>query len=114
MTNERTYEFEPAVRFRFLDLSTDQAADLASAIPGSRVGTHHKTGASVGSVELDSPDTIHRIVRFAEKHAVPNEQCDVFVSIFTENDTEIWDVPRVVNQLLKEFDCQLVFSFTSA
>ncbi len=114
MTSERTYEFEPSVLFRFLDLNAEQAKDLVSAIPGSRMGKHHKTGAAVGCVTLGSADMVQPILSFIEKHTVPSEQCDVFVSIFTENDTELWDVPRVVNQLIKAVDCQLVFSFTSA
>jgi hypothetical protein len=53
------------------------------------------------------------ILRFAEKHMIAKEKCDVFVSIVSENDTEIWNVPQVVNLLLREFDCQLVVSFTT-
>lgn len=113
MTDERSYDVKTTVLFRFLSLDPAQAKELLAAFPGCRIGKHHKTGEAVGCVRLDSVDTIPAIVAFMTKHAVPEKQCDVFLSVFTESDTELWDVPRVVNRLLQSVDCQMVFSFTA-
>ena len=100
------------VSFRFLALTPQQGRDLMAAIPGTRLGRHFKTKKVVGCISVTSRTKIDQIAGFQRTHGVKQSDCDVFVSISTHRDTEIVDVPRIVNRIIKKVNCQVVFSFT--
>jgi hypothetical protein len=101
------------VIFRFLALTPKQAKDLKAAFPSCELGRHFKTGRLVGCIALNSRSKIDPVVSFKTAHEVKAKDCDVFVSLLTDNDTGIINVPDVVNRLIREIDCRIVFSFTS-
>lgn len=100
------------VSFRFLALTPKQGQDLKTAIPGSELAQHFKTRKVVGCVPLNGRTRIEPIICFAEAHGLKSKECDIFVSVSTDRDTLLVDVPRIVNQIIKAMDCQVVFSFT--
>jgi hypothetical protein len=102
------------VSFRFLTLTPKQGLDLKASIPGSELGRHFKSKKLVGCVPLTGRTRIVSIIDFAEAHGLKPKDCDIFVSVSTEKDTLIVDVPRIVNQMIRRMDCQVVFSFTCA
>ena len=102
------------ISFRFLTLTPKQGQDLKASIPGSELGRHFKTKKVVGCVPLTGRTRIESIIDFAAAHGLKPEDCDIFVSVTTDRDTLIVDVPRIVNKIISEMDCQVVFSFTCA
>ncbi|VAW79570.1 hypothetical protein MNBD_GAMMA15-1281 [hydrothermal vent metagenome] len=111
MSNHRDYHFKDTVSFRFLALTAVQAEDLVNEVDLSKYRAHFSDPCFVGRIPL-SKDTMGEIVAFFKKHQIIEESCDIFLSISTGSDTEIWDVPNIVNQMLKNIDCPLTFSFT--
>ena len=98
--------------FRFLGLSDDQADELSSIIEAAEFGQHHATGKTVGFIELSDSSKIEVIREFAVRHKFESTDCDIFISIASEKRDEIWRAPRAVNNMLKQFDCPIVFSYT--
>ena len=102
------------VSFRFLTLTPKQGQILKDSIPGSELGRHFKTKKVVGCVPLTGGTKIESIIDFAADHGLKPKDCDIFVSVSTDRDTLILDVPRIANQIIKKMDCQMVFSLTCA
>src|SRR5262245_21824816 len=100
--------------FRYLNLSDSQAAELKVLIPAAKFGIHHQTGKNVGSILLDDPAPVMTIEQFRRKHAIAVTDCDVFVSIYSDRNDEIWRAPKTVNYIINVVNCPIVFSFTSA
>ena len=100
------------ISFRFLALTPKQGQYLADAFPASELGGHFKTGKVVGCVPLNSRTKVDSIIAFAAKYGLKPKACDIFVSVSTDSDTQIVDVPKIVNRIIKDFDCQMTFSFT--
>ena len=98
--------------FRFLNLSENQTKELSALIPDVEFGEHYKTKENVGCIILDNSKYIEQIGVFAKQHSFKPTECDIFVSIASENRDEVWRAPRVVNNMLKIFDCPIVFSYT--
>ena len=98
--------------FRFLNLSDIQAKELADLIPNVEIGEHFETKNNVGCINLDRSTSIEEIGVFAKQHEFKPTDCDIFISIASENQDEIWRAPKAVNNMLKIFDCPIVFSYT--
>ncbi len=112
-SNPKNYNFSTIVGFRFLSLTAEQADNLKQIISDCEIDNHFENGCKCGCISLDSIEKLDLIVQFKNEHCISNDECDIFLSIATENDTEIWDVPSIVNDAIKRIDCKLVFSFTS-
>ena len=100
------------ISFRFLALTPKQGQSLTAAIPKSELGRHFKTGKVVGCVPLNNRTKAESIIAFASTHGLKSKMCDILVSVSTDRDTLILDVPNIVNQIIKALDCQMTFSFT--
>jgi hypothetical protein len=98
--------------FRFLGLNDAQANELARLIPSTEFGTHHKTGKTVGSIELVDSKHIIIIDEFRLSHSFKPIDCDVFVSIASEKRDEVWRAPKAVNHVINIVNCPIVFSYT--
>ena len=98
--------------FRFLDLSETQAKELANLIPIVKFGEHYETKNNVGCVKLANSEYLEKIGAFAIRHKFMPTDCDIFISIASENHDEVWRAPKAVNNMLKIFDCPIVFSYT--
>ena len=102
------------VAFRFLALTPQLGKELQRNIPTSTLSRHFKTKKVVGCIPVTCRTKIKQIAEFQRTHSVALADCDVFVSVSTDRDTEIVDVPKIVNRIIKEIDCRVVFSFTCA
>lgn len=100
--------------FRYLNLTESQAAELKVLIPATQFGAHHQTRRTVGSILLDDASLVMTIEQFRRKHAIAVTDCDVFVSIYSDRNDEIWRAPKTVNYIVNVVNCPIVFSFTSA
>ena len=115
MTEElQTRKVNGSASFRYLDLSDEQAAELKVLIPATQFGRHHQTGRNVGSIPLEDSSLVMTIEQFRREHAIKVTDCDVFISIYSERNDEIWRAPKTVNYIVNVVNCPIVFSFTSA
>ncbi|WP_462157746.1 hypothetical protein [Pseudoalteromonas sp. GB56] len=99
------------ISFRFLNLNKLQAYTLAKEVSGATYKMPRNKNYYVGCIPL-TEDTIHEINDFYVRQMVDISECDIFVSIVSEFDSNIVDVPAVVNHMLKYIDCKLTYSFT--
>ena len=65
----------------------------------------------VAVVDLKEGLDYRAIERFMREH-VQGVDCDVFVSVSTESDNEIVDVPAYVVDFIRKINSRLTFSFT--
>jgi len=98
--------------FRFLALNEVQANELARLIPSTNFGTHHETGKTVGSIELVDSMHVITIDGFRRSHSFRATDCDVFISIASDNRDEVWRAPKAVNYVVNIVNCPIVFSYT--
>ncbi|HKS57696.1 MAG TPA: hypothetical protein VJS12_20530 [Steroidobacteraceae bacterium] len=54
------------------------------------------------------------IEQFRREHSIKVTGCDVFISIYSDRNDEIWRAPKTVNYIVNVVNCPIVFSFTSA
>jgi hypothetical protein len=111
MSGYRDYEFSESTCFRFLCLTDAQAAELSKGISGAECRKSKDNSFNVGVVELRE-EVIGLIINFYRLHGVARNDCDIFLSLTTESDSEIWEAPTLVNEILRSVDCRLTFSFT--
>ena len=107
----RDYHFKTKVAFRFLELTELQGKRLLRDIKPAKVNEHYEKPCSVGSIEL-TEQNLSEIVSFYEQEKIDIKLCDIFVSICSESDSEIWEIPTLVNDILKNINCKLTYSFT--
>jgi len=101
---------EIEIDFRLLNLNKLQAYTLEREIIGSSYRKHQKSDSYVGCVPL-SNSSIDDINDFYIRQMLDSSACDIFISVVSESDSNIVDVPEVVNRMLKYIDCKLTFSF---
>jgi hypothetical protein len=114
MTDEPHRKVNGSASFRYLNLTDSEAAELKILIPTAEFGRHHQTGQNVGSILLEDPSLVMTIEQFRRKHSIKVTDCDVFISIYSERNDEIWRAPKTVNYIVNIVNCPIVFSFTSA
>ena len=102
---------EVRLNFRFLSLNKLQAITLERDIIGSSYKKHHENDSYVGSVAL-TKSSIDDINDFYVRQMIDVIECDLFVSVVSESDSNIVGVPVVVNSMLKYIDCKLTYSFS--
>ncbi len=110
---DRDYDFETMVSFRFLSLSEEKSKILKSLIPHAIVADHFKNKYKVANIDINDISVIEKIDNAFRELECSLEECDIFLSITTESDSEIWEIPEIVNSLLMKINCRMVFSFTS-
>jgi hypothetical protein len=99
--------------FRFLALSADQAARCAAQFGYDRPPRANVQGTGYCvPIELVDESVSDRIRKFLTEETIDASNCDVFLSILTEYDTRIYDVPCLVTKLIRECECKLTVSFT--
>ncbi len=99
------------ISFRFLHLNKLQAYTLVRDIPESTHKLPKDKDSYVGCVPLTAMN-IDDINDFYVRQRIDVSDCDIFVAVVSESDTNIIDVSPVVNRMLKYIDCQLTYSFT--
>ena len=98
------------ISFRFLNLNKLQAYTLGREVPDSSYREHSEEGCYVGFVLLTKLN-IDDINDFYVRQMVEIDDCDIFVAVESELNTNTVDVPPVVNRMLKYIDCKLTYSF---
>ena len=111
MSNHRDYHFKSWVKFRLLELTEELAKRFVEEVSQSKYALNFKKTNFVGVVPLNDK-TMPELLMFYKKYNIDAETCDIFMSISTGNDTEVWSAPKIVNRLLKHIDCEITFSFT--
>jgi hypothetical protein len=100
---------EPNIRF--LSLNKLQAFTLEREVFGASQKKHFKNDCYVGCVVLKD-DNLEDIANFFIRQQLKVEECDLFISVCSHLDSNIVDVPNIVNRMLKFIDCRLTFSYT--
>lgn len=99
------------ISFRFNRLDNMQAFTLEREIFGSSREDHLENNCYVVYVPL-TDNNFDDINDYYVRQQIKIEECDVFVSVSSDSATNIFDIPVIVNRMLKYIDCKLTFSFT--
>jgi hypothetical protein len=102
---------ETLISFRFNRLDKMQAFTLEREILGSLREDHVENNYYVVSVPLTDKN-FDDINDYYVRQRVEIEECDIFVSVSSNTGTNIFEIPLLVNRMLKYIDCKLTFSFT--
>ncbi len=102
---------ELEVTVRLLSLSKFQGIVLTKDIDGATCSKHVKNDSYVGCIPLNE-STQHDILNFIERQKIDLQDTDIFLSAASENYSEILDIPKQVNSMLKLADFKLTMSFT--
>lgn len=97
---------EARVSFRFTHLNKLQAFTLVREVIGAWYEESLPSNSYVGLVAL-TEDNLDDINDFYVRQRVDVSQCDIFVSVSSEQATQEVLLPRVVNRMLKYIDCRL-------
>lgn len=108
MKNSNT---EAEISFRFNRLDKMQAFTLEREIVGSLRNDHIEDHYYVVCVPL-TDNNFDDINDYYVRQRVEIEDCDIFVSVASNSGTNFYDIPVIVNRMLKYIDCKLTFSFT--
>ncbi|MFT5852369.1 MAG: hypothetical protein ACI87J_002345 [Colwellia sp.] len=99
------------ISFRFNRLDKMQAFTLEREIFGSSREDHLENNCYVVYVPL-TDNNFDDINDYYVRQRIKIEECDVFVSVCSDSGTNTFDIPAIVNRMLKYIDCKLTFSFT--
>ena len=108
MTKSNT---EAEISFRFNRLDKMQAFTLEREIVGSKRKDHIEDHYHVVCVPLTDM-SFDDINDYYVRQRVDIEDCDILVSGASDSVTNVYDIPVIVNRMLKYIDCKLTFSFT--
>ena len=94
-----------------LNLDKFQASTLTREVVGATYHNHPENSCFVGSVCLnESLGNLDDLNIFYVRQQIPIQNCDILISITSENDVKTIKTPMFVNKVLKHIDCQLTFS----
>jgi len=102
---------EAEISFRFNNLDKMQALTLEREILGSLRDKHVENNCYVVYVPL-TVNNFDDINDYYVRQRVDIEDCDIFVSVSSGSGTNTFNIPEIVNRMLKYIDCKLSFSFT--
>ncbi len=99
------------VSFRFLSLSRKQALELERKFRFADFGKHFKTGESTASLNLEYID-LEAVCSFLGETEIEVGATDIFISLVSEHDSRIVDVPSCVHEAIRTIGSKLVLSYT--
>ena len=99
------------ISFRFNRLDKMQAFTLEREILGSLRIDNIESNFYTVFVPL-SDNNLDDINDYYVRQRIEIENCDIFVSVCSDAGTKSFDIPVIVNRMLKYIDCKLTFSFT--
>jgi hypothetical protein len=102
---------EAEISFRFLRLDKLQAYTLEREIFGASHNKQSNNHDYCGYAPL-TKQNLDDINDYFVRQRIEIEQCDIFISVNSPLETNIIDIPAIVNRMLKYIDCKLTFSFT--
>ena len=99
--------------YRLLALTSDQIRELSESSPGVRVRPHwRRPNLFVATIPLRDEKDCDLARQVATVLCPEHIDHDVFVSITTESDTIIVDVPGFILTFVSEIGCGISFSCT--
>ncbi|WJG07712.1 hypothetical protein [Aliiglaciecola sp. LCG003] len=101
------------VSFRFLNLDKFQALTLSREVNDATYETHAQKDCFIGRILLKEQN-LDDINHFFIRQKVDIQDCDIFICAQSQSHSNTFNAPRIVNQILKDIDCKLTFSVTSA
>lgn len=99
------------ISFRFNRLDKMQAFTLEREILGATRESHVENNNYIVCVPL-SNNNLDDINDYYVRQRVEIDDCDINISVRSDSPTDIFEIPNIVNRMLKYIDCQLTFSFT--
>ena len=100
------------VYFRFNNLNRLQAYTLEREVLNAKFESCGNETQFIGLVLL-SNENLDDINDYYVRQRIQIEQCDICISINVLSDSEIFEVPKIVNRMLKYIDCKLSISANS-
>ena len=104
-------DVELKVSFRFLSLSHAQASELQTSFSAADFGKHFKSGELTAALDLGCVD-LGALSKFIRANAIEVDATDIFISLVSEHDSHIVDVPPCVHAAIREIGSKLVISYT--
>lgn len=102
------------VFFRFLNLDKLQAITLSREISGATYLANSDTGKFIGLIKLtDTLENLNDLNIYYVRQQTLIEDCDILISVTSQNQISKVEIPRLVNKLLKHIDCKLTFNFAN-
>jgi len=108
MNNSKT---NAEISFRFSRLDKMQAFTLEREILGSSREELIENNGYLVRVPLTDTN-FDDINDYYVRQRIELEACDILVSANAKADTNVIEIPVIVNRMLKYIDCKLTFSFT--
>ena len=99
------------VSFRFTRLDKMQAFTLEREILGASREGHIEDNYYVVCVPLTKAN-LDDINDYYVRQRIEIEACDIFISVSAGSGSHRYNIPAIVNRMLKYIDCELTFSFT--
>ncbi len=100
------------IYFRFFNLDKRLVDYITRIEPEAKKQTSHKGDDHVVSFRLTSHSDLSWIPGFITKNEIQGKDYGIFVSVLTEYDTRMVDVPRQIVELVRNVGGGIVFSFT--
>jgi len=88
-----------------------QAFTLEREILGSSRQHQDESNSYVVCVPL-TDNNLDEINDYYVRQRIEIDACDIFVSVSSDSGTNTYEIPAIVNRMLKYIDCKLTFSFT--
>lgn len=104
---------ELEISFRFLHLSLESARRLEKLHRAVTVKKHKRDGDLGAYFTLDENLDYNWLQEFIEEEKIPGTEFDIFVSLVTEDDTWIVEVPSFVVVLVRQIGGRITFSCTT-
>jgi hypothetical protein len=102
---------ESELSFRVIRVDKVEAVRLEREIVGSLRNYHIEDHFYVVCVPL-TDNNFDDINDYYVRQRVEIEDCDIFVSVASNSGTNLYNIPVIVNRMIKYIDCKLTFSFT--
>ena len=102
---------ETEISFRFTRLDKMQAITLEREILGSLRENHVENNCYVVRVPF-TQNSFDDINDYYVRQRIEIEDCDIFISVCSDSGTNTFEIPTLVNRMLKYIDCKLTFSYT--
>ncbi|WP_297823973.1 hypothetical protein [uncultured Paraglaciecola sp.] len=100
------------VTFRLFNLDKYQAITLHRELAGVTYAPYPEKNGLVGTVCLDQDlGNSNDLNIFYVRQQIPLQNCDILITVISENNQRTVATPMFVNKILKHIDCQLTFSF---
>ncbi|MEP3925708.1 MAG: hypothetical protein ABJM37_08455 [Gilvibacter sp.] len=101
------------VSFRFLNLNKLQGITLTREVTGATYHANNTNGRFTGCVALTGKlDNINDLNVYFVRQQVILDDCDILITVTSQNRPSKIEVPMLVNKLLRHIDCKITIALT--